>query len=138
MLIVWFPFPLYIFSHLFTFSLCVPSLLKWFSCRQHITESYFFIHSTNLFNIFLLLQFLFCFGVFSFGGIFNWGIESVSIQGYHKWVNTYSNTVLTFCWLCRISFFPFCFSFYLCGLADFCIGSVWFSSFFSFLYLVYY
>lgn len=29
--------------------LCIILLVKWFSCKQHIIESYFLIHSTNMY-----------------------------------------------------------------------------------------
>ena len=45
----WFPFSWNIFFHPFTFSLYVSLGLKWVSCRQHIYESYFYIHSVSLY-----------------------------------------------------------------------------------------
>ena len=44
----WLPFGWNVFFHPFTFSLYVSLGLKWVSCRQHIYESCFWIHSTSL------------------------------------------------------------------------------------------
>ena len=43
-----FPFAWNMFFHPPTFSLYVSLGLKWVSCRQHIYESYFCIHSASL------------------------------------------------------------------------------------------
>ena len=46
-----FHFPLHgiiFFFHSFTFSLCKSFVLRWVSCRQHICESCFLIHSATL------------------------------------------------------------------------------------------
>ena len=43
-----FPFAWNIFLHPLTFGLYVSLGLKWVSCRQHIHESCFYIHSANL------------------------------------------------------------------------------------------
>ena len=43
-----FPFAWNIFFHPLTFGLYVSLGLKWVSCRQHIHESCFYIHSASL------------------------------------------------------------------------------------------
>ena len=43
-----FPFAWNTFFHPFTFSLCVPSLLRWVPCRQHLYGFCFLIHSATL------------------------------------------------------------------------------------------
>ena len=42
------PFAGNIFSQPFTFSLCCSFVLRWVSCRQHMCESCFLIHSATL------------------------------------------------------------------------------------------